>query len=173
MHSFLQLAQERFSCRHFSQEPVTKDELQQILQAACLAPSAVNSQSCQLYVVQDSEKLQKLAKLRNWFGATALIVVCLPEQASWERMADGQNFALVDVGILVDHMSLCATELGLGSCIIGSFAPEQVRSCLQIANNLYPMAVLALGHKDSESKPAPAHNQRKSITERIIAGSDF
>lgn len=173
MMDFLKLAQERYSCRQFSAEPVSSDDLNKILEAARLAPSAVNTQSCQLYVVNTPEKMQKMQALRSWFGATALIVVCTPEHASWTRGFDRQNFTFVDLGILLDHMALCATSLGLGSCIMGSFNPKVVRETLQISDDLYPMAVLAVGHPSAEAVPSESHFSRKALQERLIAGSDL
>lgn len=172
LQSFLELAKDRYSCRSFSSEPVASSDLKQILQAACLAPSAVNTQSCQLCLVTDPVKMRKMNELRNWFGAAALIIVCIPAQASWTRAQDHQNFILTDLGILIDHMALCTTSLGLGSCIIGSFDSHAIQRTLGIPDNLYPMAVLALGHPSAEAAPGPMHSNRKSIAQRLVPGSD-
>lgn len=170
--AFLELAKQRYSCRKYTTEPVSSADLKQILEAACLAPSAVNTQSCQFYVVNTQEKMQKMAALRNWFGATALIVVCTPSQASWTRRQDQQNFALTDLGILIDHMALCTTSLNLGSCIICSFDPKEVQAALGIPTDSYPMAVLAVGHMVEGEQPSEKHFSRLSVEQRLLPGSD-
>lgn len=170
--SFLDLAKARYSCRSFSSEPVASSDLQQILQAACLAPSAVNTQSCQLCLVTNKYKLQKMNEIRNWFGANALIIICTPAQGSWTRAQDHQNFVLTDLGILIDHMALCTTSLGLGSCIIGSFDSKAIKKVLDIPADLYPMAVLAVGHPSADATPGPMHANRKSIAQRLVPSSD-
>lgn len=171
--SFLDLAQKRYSCRSFSTAPVSNAELFQILEAARLAPSAVNSQSCQLFAINTPQKMQKMNALRNWFGAQAVIVGCVPLHASWSRINDSQNFALFDLGIMFDHMALCASSLGLGTCIIGSFDISQMRQTLNLPDSLYPMIALAVGHPSADSKPSEQHFLRKPLKERLVPGSDL
>ena len=54
MKDFLSLASRRQSDRAFdTQRPVEKEKLQRILEAACIAPSACNSQPWHFIVVDD------------------------------------------------------------------------------------------------------------------------
>lgn len=73
--NFLELAAERYSVRSFDSKAVEDDKLEQILQAARVAPTAVNYQPQKLYVVKSEDALSKLAGMRNIFGAPLFILV--------------------------------------------------------------------------------------------------
>lgn len=62
MKDFLSLASRRQSDRAFdTQRPVEKEKLQRILEAACIAPSACNSQPWHFIVVDDPELKNRVA----------------------------------------------------------------------------------------------------------------
>ncbi len=52
-----------------------------------------------------------------------MIAVCILPKEAWTRSYDGQNYAMVDGALALDHMTLAAAELGLGTCWIGAFDP--------------------------------------------------
>lgn len=61
---FLKLAQERYSCRKFEDKPVEDEKIDALLQAAQLAPTAVNFQPQRILVLTDKEK-KRLWKKTN------------------------------------------------------------------------------------------------------------
>ena len=73
---FLQLAAERFSVRNFSGKAVEETKIDKIIQAAKVAPTAVNYQPQKLYVIKSPSAVSKLAGIRPLFGAPLAIVVC-------------------------------------------------------------------------------------------------
>ena len=58
--NFIELATKRFSVRNFEQRPVEKEKLLYILEAARLAPSAVNFQPWKFIVVTKPELLESV-----------------------------------------------------------------------------------------------------------------
>lgn len=169
---FNSLAKLRYSCRSFAQKAIPSQDLKQILEAACLAPSAMNSQSCMLHLVKDPEVLKNIGDVRDWRGAQAIIVVCVPHNGSFTRTQDCLNYTLVDLGILLDHMALSATSLGLGSCIMASFDPNAMRVALQIPMEFSPVVALALGYPDENGGPGDGHFSRLSVEQRLLPNSD-
>lgn len=170
--NFNSLAKLRYSCRSFAHKAIPSQELQQVLEAACLAPSAVNSQSCLLHLARTPEQLKRLEDVRNWYGAQAVVVACLPHTASFTRMQDHLNYGLVDLGIMLDHMALSAASLGLGSCIMASFDPNAVRVALQIPMEICPVIALALGYPDENGVPSDMHFSRMGLEQRLLLNSD-
>lgn len=166
------LAQQRFSCRSFAPQPIPSEILSKVLEAACLAPSAVNTQSCMLHLVKDPQNHEMFKDIRDWYGAAAVVVVGIPYNASFTRTQDHLNYALVDLGILLSHMALSATSHGLASCIIASFDPNAVRAALQIPMEVSPVIALALGYPDEQAKPSDMHFSRLSIEQRLLPSSD-
>ena len=55
--------------------------------------------------------------------------------------------------IVVDHLILQATELGLGTCWIADFRPEAVREVLNLPPELVPLILTPLGYPGSEARP--------------------
>jgi len=83
--------------------------------------SAVNFQPCVFYVVTDQVLLAQLQDCynRDWFKTAPMcIVACGNHQQAWHRKLDGKDHTDIDVAIAVDHLTLAAVDMGLGSCWI-------------------------------------------------------
>lgn len=163
--NFLDLAKKRFSVRSYEAKPVPDEALEKILEAGRLAPSAANRQPCHLIVVRSEEQRRKLgaAYSRDWFWqAPVIIVICVETTRSWVR-SDNKNYGDVDGAILIDHMTLCAADLGLGTCWIGAFDPAKVASILGLPAGIEPLAMIPLGYP-AESVRAKS---RKPLSELI------
>ena len=57
---FIQLAAARYSCRSYTDQPVSREDLDACAKAACLAPSARNSQPWRIILVDDPEVVAKV-----------------------------------------------------------------------------------------------------------------
>jgi nitroreductase len=79
---------------------------------------------------------------RTWLATAPVILVCCAEPAKAWCRRDGKNHAEIDVTIAVDHLTLAATEAGLGSCWICAFDAVKVRQLLQIPAHLEPVALI-------------------------------
>ena len=129
--SFLELAKKRYSVRSYLDRPVEKEKLLQVLEAARIAPSAVNKQPWNFIVVTNENTKNKIAETypREWFKtAPAVIVVCGDHSKSWKRK-DGKDHCNIDVAA-IDHMTLAATDLGLGTCWVCAFDAKQCHKIL-------------------------------------------
>lgn len=150
----------RRSIRKYKDVPLDKEKLMQVLEAGRIAPSAGNRQPWRFVVVTDPATRQKMVgACRNqaFVGqAGAIIVACVPDPSL--------RWHMVDVGIAVDHMTLAAHELGLGTCWIGAFEPEQVKEILGIPEDVKVVCVLPLGVPDMEGVPKP----RKALEEAFV-----
>ncbi len=146
--SFLDLVNKRFSVRAFDSKPVPDQDLELVLEAGRLAPSAANRQPVHFIVLRGEEQRRALgvAYPRDWFWKTpVLLVVCVDTARGWNR-TDGKNYADVDGAIAMDHMTLCAADLGLGTCWIGAFDPVKVRRILNLPDGIEPLAMTPLGY---------------------------
>lgn len=151
--SFLSLCEKRRSVRDYSEKEVTKEVLLQILEAGRLAPSAVNYQPWRFLVVSSDTKMAALHESypREWFSKVRqCIVVCADTEAAWVRKKDSKNHADIDASIAIDHMTLEAADLGVGTCWICNFDPEKCREALALTSNLEPIAIISLGYPNDE-----------------------
>ena len=165
---FLKLARTRCSIRSFADRPVEAEKIDAILQAARLAPTAVNYQPQRILLLQSPEALEKLrACTRYSFGAPIAFVVCYDRETAWVRSFDGKNGGEVDAAIAATHMMLEITELGLGSTWVGAFDPAKLTELFALPENLVPVCILPTGYPSDQAKPAPAHDKRKDLTELV------
>jgi nitroreductase len=165
MSVFLEIAKKRYSVRAYQNKPVDEHLLLKILEAGSLAPSACNNQPLAIIVVRKEETKKELlaAYERKWFGeAPIILVMCCDLSQSWRR-ADGKNYGEVDVAIAADHVTLAATEAGLGTCWIANFKVPEARRVLRLPENIEPVVFTPLGYPAS----TPPAKKRKSLEEIV------
>lgn len=136
-----EIFEKRRSIRKYNEGTIGENQLQMLKEAAQIAPSASNRQPYQFIIVQDEElkkKVGKLASYQKFISKAAVIIVGIgdPEQEKWYK---------VDIAIAMQHIVLQATELGLGTCWIGSFDEEKIKDLLKIPSELNIVAMLPVG----------------------------
>lgn len=165
---FGKLAAERYSVREFAPTPVEEEKLRKILEAARVAPTAVNFQPQKLYVVKNPEALARLTAIRPVFGAPLAVIVCYDDTRSWKNSRDaGHDSGEVDAAIVTTHMMLQAWELGIGSCWIGAFQPSAVAEAFGIPANEHPVAILPLGYPADGCRPSDKHTSFRDAEDYI------
>jgi nitroreductase len=164
---FIELAEKRCSIRGFKPDPIPEEMLNEVLQAGNLAPTAKNLQPFHFVVVRSESALDGLARaypapfLRE---APVVVVICVEPARGWIRQRyDGKNYSEVDAALAIDHMTLAATDLGLGSCWIGAFDPEMVSAVMGLPKEIEPLALLPLGYPNMDG----LEKTRKSLDELV------
>lgn len=156
----------RYSCRRYLPKPVEEEKLRQVLDAARLAPSARNFQEWRLVVVTDRDTRQQLAVAANnqkSVGEAAVVIACCAE-TDGHVMRCGEKCYPIDVAIAIDHMTLAATALGLGTCWIGAFDAPAARRILGIPAAVPVVELLALGYPAD----APPAGKDRHPLEKIV-----
>ncbi len=152
----------RRSIRSFMDRPVEEEKLSAVLEAGRLAPSARNLQDWRFVVVRDPatrKRLAEAARNQEFVGQAPVVIAACG--TSDMVMTCGQLAYALDVAIAVDHMTLAAFSLGLGTCWIGAFYEELVKEILGIPEQIRVVALLPLGYPDQASRPTP----RKKLDE--------
>ncbi len=166
MGSLLDIVKRRCSVRDFSSKPVEKGTLEYILEAARMAPSAVNIQPISLYVIQSEPLLSEIKSCygREWIhNAPVVIVACGDHRAGWHR-ADGKDHTDIDVAIAVDHLTLAATEMGIGTCWVCNFDAERCSYILGLSECVEPVVLIPMGYP---TVPCQTVKKRKSMDEIV------
>ena len=163
MKDFKTLCAERFSTRKFTDQPVSEDDLNYILECTRLAPSAVNRQPWKFLVVKSKENLAKLHQCydRDWFRTAPLCIVALKNNAeAWVRPDDQKIHADIDLSIAIEHICLAAADRGLGSCWICNYNPDLLSQLFPQPEGTEAVAIIPIGHiaadcprKDKSRKP--------------------
>ena len=162
---FSQLIESRYSVRAYKPDPVEDDKLAQVLEAARLAPTAVNRQPFQLIVIHTAGREEDLKRIygKDWFVQPPLLIcACGLPGRGWVR-SDGKSYTDVDVAIVMDHLILAATNLGLGTCWIGAFNPAAAREVLGLPDDVEPIAFTPLGYPADQ----PRAKKRQPLSELV------
>lgn len=156
---------ERRSVRAYDDKPVEKEKLNKIFEAARLAPSAANYQEWRFVVVTEKSKGKALMMAANnqSFVAEAPVVIACCAETDEHKMRCGEQCYPIDVAIAIDHITLAAVALGLGTCWIGSFYPDKVREILNIPKTIKVVELLTLGYPADSPRP----KNRKTIEEIV------
>ena len=160
----------RRSVRSFKNEPLEPEKLEQILEAARLAPSAFNNQDWRFVVVRNRETLKDLARAceDQDFVAGAGAVICCCATKTEHVLPNGELAYALDLAIAGSFIMLQATELELGSCWIAAYQSERVKRLLRIPETARVVSIIALGH----SHYVPYATARKPLAE-IAADEHF
>lgn len=119
-------------------------------------------------MVRDELTRLKIAAAANGqkFIAQAPIVVVacgFPDDA-FPTVGGYMSSHVIDVAIALDHMTLAAHALGLGTCWIAWFKEEKVREILGIPEDVRVIALTPLGYPDE----VPERTPRKNIEELVV-----
>jgi nitroreductase len=136
------------------------------LDAARHAPSARNGQEWRFVVVRDSAVRAKIAHeaARQPFIAMAPVLLACCALTDGRIMRCGQAAYPIDVAIAMDHLSLAATAEGLGTCWIGSFDEQMVKTFLGIPAEVRVVQLMPLGFP---SDPSPIEKIRLTLSEIV------
>lgn len=162
----------RRSIRKYKDTPVEDEKLQQVLEAARLAPLGNNKQPWLFIVIKDERVKQEVAVATNnqmWIASAPVVIVAIADIC-----ARSENYAgmfvdeetngfdlkrvIRDTAIAVTQILLEADNQGLGTCWCGAFKQKNIRPVLNIPYDKFVLAVIPLGYADEEPGPRPRKN---------------
>lgn len=151
----------RFSTRAYTEEKLTKDEIEAIVKASLQAPTATNRQEIHITVIEkgnpvlaeieDTKNGGKTAPVNFYYNAPVVMIVSGETAFHWSS---------VDAGIAVENMALAAEGLGLGNVIIGCIRDaltgpkkDYFAKALHYPEGYEYKIAIAVGHKASGKEP--------------------
>jgi nitroreductase len=150
---FMDVVRKRRSIRRYKPDPVPDEVLNQVLEAARLAPSGGNRQPWHFIVVKDSETKRKLGIAEFASAAPVVIVGCAdPTDPVASRTY------LIDISIAFEHIVLAAANFGLGTCWQLGWdakpgAEEAMKGVLGVPKHMKIVAVTPLGYPADLPRP--------------------
>ena len=161
----LEVIRKRQSVRSYQDKEIPEEVLQEILEAGRLAPSASNRQGWKFIVVKDEgvrKKLVPACKNQKFVGEAPVVIAGCATNPGYV-MTSGEHSYSIDLAIALDHMSLEAASLGLGTCWIGAFYQEQVKEILGVPEDVRIVSLMPLGFP----KELGAKTKRKALSQII------
>ena len=138
----------RVSIRKYQKRPVEKEKTEAILRAAMQAPSAVNQQPWEFYVVTSREKLEALSEVSPYAGMTREAPAAIV--SVYRKDCALPAYAQIDLSIAMENLWLETAAQGLGGVWLG-IAPiearmEAVEKVLGLPDNVRAFAVFPYGY---------------------------
>lgn len=166
---FLDLAVKRYSVRSFTDQKVPQEMIDKIIQAGRVAPTAVNNQPQKVYVLQSEDAIKKINSISPCiYGAPQVLLVCYDEDLSWiDRNNGNQASGVIDATIVLTHMMLECTDLGLGSCWVGMFDMNMCKTLFDLPSNIHPLALMPFGYPAEDSQPSKMHTTYRPLEETV------
>lgn len=174
MTDLLALIKQRQSDRAYdTARSVEQEKLDYILEAGRLSPSACNAQPWTFVVVTDPALRRQMASavsdmgLNHFSSQAPVLIVLVQEAPNLTSKAGGwlknKHYPDTDLGIAAAHLTLAATEQGLGSCIVGWFDEKKVKTLLEIPASKRPLLIITLGYSTQPTRP----KKRKELSEVV------
>ncbi len=174
--SVLDIIKKRYSCRRYRPEQVDRSRLEALKEAVRWAPSACNRQPYTFHFINDGNTIRDIAQavplgpvsVNSWIETAPLVVaaVARPELV-WHRMTQviDTDYHRTDAIIAMDHLSLVATEMDLGTCWVGWFHRKKVGKILDVKGGEEVVILMTVGFPEKE----PASKKgRKGIEELVV-----
>lgn len=153
MWDFFETVRRRHSVRCYQADmPVETEKLHAVLEMASAAPSAGDLQAYHIVAVRDQglrDGLRAAAEDQDFISqAPVCLVFCADPKRSAHQFGDrGETlYAVQDATIAAAYAQLAAVAAGMGSTWVGYFDEARVRTLLELAPHLTPVALLSLGY---------------------------
>jgi nitroreductase len=176
---FKDLVRKRRSIHYYTDEPVTQEAINYIIDAARWAPSAGNSQPTRFIIVKDEhikEKIWESTKNlenispQNFIKKAPINIVVVTDKTAYKgKQAELRSdlFSIQDSSAAIMNLLLAAADLGMGACWVGLFREDKLREVFNLPSNLLPVAIVPFGHTNSKEKP----RKRKTVEELLYVNS--
>lgn len=172
---FTEVIKNRYSCKKYdSTKQISPEQLNAILEAGRMAPTAKNLQEQHIYVVQSAEALAKVdACTPCRYGAPTVLVVAYDKTNVYTYPTakgpetDHRKSGTEDAAIVATHMMLGARNAGVDSCWLNCVHIDDLHSALGLPDNEEILMLLDLGFATSDAEPLPNHFSRKPLSETV------
>lgn len=148
-----QIMNKRFSVRKFKSDKISDEMIEQIINAARLAPTGNNAQPQKFYVITSDENKNKLKEVnafkQPFVYDAPVIIVCTGNPNAYPSVeGSNETRAIRDISISSTHLVLKSTELGLGSCFVGWIERDAIKKALNIPKEYVIPYVIPIGYVD-------------------------
>ena len=165
---YMSLVAQRYSCKRYGSRPVPEEILAQILEAGRLAPTAKNLQEQKIYVLRSAESLAKIDAVTPCrYGAPVVLMVAFDKDTVYTYPGGVYDSGAEDAAIVATHMMLAAEALGVNSCWLNCFDPDNAAKVFGLPENERVLMLLDLGYAAQGAGPLANHGKRKPLSEPV------
>lgn len=166
--NFSELAKKRYSCKKYDGRKISDEQLNYILEAGRLSLTAKNSQEQRIYVIRSEDAMTKIdAATPCRYNAGTVLVVAFDKNGAYSYPRSTRDSGVEDATIVATHMILAAADIGVDSCWVNNFNPEELKSALGLPENEEILMIMDLGFAAEGAGPLPNHSSRKDLSETV------
>ena len=147
----------RTSIRKYTDQPVSKTDIETLLRAGMAAPTAVNRQPWHFVVVTDKSKLKELAGGRGGMLEQCALAIVVCGNMEKTMQGKGQEFWIQDCSAATENILLAANALGLGAVWTGGYPMEErvasISKALKLPETIIPLCTIVIGHPAESPTP--------------------
>ncbi len=175
MMNTIECIKSRRSVREFTEQQVSHNILEQIVDAASFSPSWKNTQISRYVAIEDESTKQQITECVNAHNSdnihaakTLIVVTYIKKRSGYERDGSfstkkGDAWQMFDVGVASQSFCLAAHELGVATVIMGIFDGEEIAKRIELSDDREVGAIIAIGYE----KEHPATPKRKTVDELL------
>lgn len=166
---FTNLITARYSCKKFNPDcQITAEQLNAILEAGRVAPTAKNLQEQHIYVIQSPELLALLDTITPCrYNAPTCLVVAYNKNDVYTYPGGRRTSGTEDASIVATHMLLAAKNAGVDSCWVNCFDPDKLHAALNLPEHEDILMIMDLGIAAEGAAPMPTHASCKPLSETV------
>lgn len=165
---FKELIKARYSCKKYDGNQISTEQMQAILEAGRLAPTAKNLQEQHIYVLQSEEALAIIDEITPCrYGAPTVLVVAFNAENVYVYPGEQRDSGIEDASIVATHMLLAAKDAGVDSCWINRFNPAELKEKLGLPEQEEVLMLMNLGFAAEGVGPLANHEKRKPLEDTV------
>jgi nitroreductase len=168
----------RRSVRRYTEEVITKEQFEEIVDLAKMAPTWKNTQTLRYVLIQDRNLIDRikdeallgfehnaktLASCNSLVALAQVNGICGYEKDGSFSTSKGTGWEMFDAGIAAQTFCLAAYEKGLGTCILGVFDDKIVGEIISLPEGQTVTALIPIGTPKFIPDPTP----RKEVSELV------
>ena len=145
----------RKSVRNFSNKEIEDEKIEKILKAAMSAPSAINRQPWEFYVIKSKEKKDEIKKAMA-FGKYDSPIIIIPCGKDSKAIPLAHDLMYCDLGASTENILLAAHDLGLGAVWCAVYPRKElmkkIASIIEAPIGHHPYAAIYIGYPSEDDK---------------------
>lgn len=155
---------ERRSIRKYTDQNITKEQVEQLLKAAFAAPSAGNRQSWQFIIVDDKDILDSITKVHphSQMLKEAALAILVCGDTSVELYP---GYFAQDCSAATENILIAATDMGLGSVWLGVYPRtdrvQDITEIFKLPEGIVPFSIISLGYPAEKKEPSNRYDENK------------
>ena len=154
----------RRSIRKFLDKSINQKQIKKLLEAAMAAPSAINRQPWEFYVIKDKQTQSKIKQVAHYYNYNSSLLIVVAGNKHY-FIPGAKELWVEDCSAATENILLAATEMGLGSVWCGIYPKQEridaVAKILNTPKKIIPFSLIHIGYPDEVKESRTQYNLKK------------